>query len=122
MALADRLASMRCGPSPGASNSALPSWSAVSAMAVSASGTRSSASARRISASPSALEIGYSRSSDSIAQKGAGVSRTPCTQGAARLHRDAPVEPAGDRRAQRGVEHLAFGAVGVGQAGVRAAG
>jgi hypothetical protein len=55
----------------------------VSAIAVSASGTRSSASARRINASPSALLIGYSRSSDSSAQNGAGLSRTACTQGAA---------------------------------------
>ena len=52
-------------------------------MAVSASGTRSKASARRISARPSALEIGYSRSSDSMAQNGAGLSRTACTQGRA---------------------------------------
>ena len=68
---------------PLASKSARPSWSAVRAIAVSASGTRSSASARRISARPSALEIGYSRSSDSMAQNGAGVSRTACTHGRA---------------------------------------
>jgi hypothetical protein len=83
MALADRLASILCGPSPALSKAALPSWSAVSAMAVSVSGTRSRASARRISARPSAVEIGYSRSSDSIAQNGAGLSRTACTQGRA---------------------------------------
>ena len=52
-------------------------------MAVSASGTRSKASARRIKANPSALEIGYSRSSDSMAQNGAGLSRTACTHGRA---------------------------------------
>ena len=52
-------------------------------MAVGASGTRSSASASRISASPSALLIGYSRNSDSIAQNGAGLARTCCTQGPA---------------------------------------
>jgi hypothetical protein len=64
MALADRLASMRCGPSAASlSKSARPSWSAVNAIAVSASGTRSSASASRIRARPSALLIGYSRSS-----------------------------------------------------------
>ena len=64
-----------------AAKSARPSWSAVSASAVSVSGTRSSASARRISARPSALEIGYSRSSDSIAQNGAGCLRTVSTHG-----------------------------------------
>ena len=65
------------------SKSARPNWSAVSAIAVSASGTRSSASASRISASPSALEMGYSRSRLSMAQNGGGLSRTACTQGAA---------------------------------------
>ena len=55
----------------------------MSAIAVSASGTRSNASASRISASPSALLMGYSRSSDSSAQNGAGWSRTACTQGVA---------------------------------------
>ena len=54
------------------SKSARESWSAVSAIAVSASGTRSSASASRISASPSALEIGYSLSRLSMAQNGGG--------------------------------------------------
>ena len=84
IALADRLANMRCGPSAVlTSKSARPSWSAVSAIAVSASGTRSSASASRISANPSAVEIGYSCSSDSIAQNGAGCARTPSTQGRA---------------------------------------
>jgi len=85
IALADRFASILCGPPwPfAASKSALPSWSAVSAIAVCASGTRSNASARRINANPSALEIGYSRSSDSIAQNGAGLSRTACTHGRA---------------------------------------
>ncbi len=84
IALAERLASMRCGPSASlASKSARPSWSAVSAIAVSASGTRSSASASRIRARPSALEIGYSCSSDSIAQNGAGWARTPSTHGRA---------------------------------------
>jgi hypothetical protein len=84
IALLDRLARTRCGLPSGASpKSARPSWSAVSAIAVSASGTRSSASARRISARPSALVIGYSRSSDSIAQNGAGVRRTPSTHGVA---------------------------------------
>ena len=67
--------------SPLASKSALPSWSAVKAIAVSTSGTRSSASARRISASPSALDIGYSLSRLSIAQNGGGFLRTACTQG-----------------------------------------
>ncbi len=83
MALAEMPASILCGPSTteSASNSARPSWSAVSAIAVSTSGTRSSASASRIRARPSALEIGYSRSSDSIAQNGAGLSRTASTQG-----------------------------------------
>ena len=82
------------------SKSARPSWSAVSAIAVSASGTRSSASASRISARPSALEIGYSRSSDSIAQNGAGASRTACDPGprAAATHR-RPVEVAPTSRA-----------------------
>ena len=73
MALDDSRASVE---SPAASKSARPSWSAVSAMAVSASGTRSKASARRISASPSALEIGYSLSRLSTAQNGGGLSRT----------------------------------------------
>ena len=67
--------------SPAASKSARPSWSAVSAMAVSASGTRSRASARRIRARPSALEIGYSLSRLSMAQNGGGFRRTACTQG-----------------------------------------
>ncbi len=85
IALDDSAASRRCGesPSPSPAKSARPNWSAVSAIAVSASGTRSSASARRISARPSALLIGYSRSSDSSAQNGAGLSRTACTHGAA---------------------------------------
>lgn len=65
------------------SKSARPNWSAVSAMAVAASGTRSSASARRISARPSALEIGYSRSRLSMAQNGGGWRRTASTQGVA---------------------------------------
>ena len=69
--------------SPLPSKSARPSWSAVRAMAVSVSGTRSSASASRISAKPSALEMGYSLSKLSIAQNGGGLSRTACTQGAA---------------------------------------
>ena len=83
MALAEMPASILCGPSTteSASKSARPSWSAVSAIAVSTSGTRSRASARRIRARPSALEIGYSRSSDSMAQNGAGLSRTDSTQG-----------------------------------------
>ena len=85
IALADRLASMRCGPSAlWLSKSARPSWSAVRATAVCASGTRSRASASRIKARPSALLIGYSRSSDSMAQNGAGLARTPSTQGRAR--------------------------------------
>ena len=69
--------------SPACAKSARPSWSAVRAMAVSVSGTRSSASARRIRARPSALEIGYSCNKLSMAQNGAGWSRTVCTQGAA---------------------------------------
>jgi hypothetical protein len=52
-------------------------------MAVSASGTRSSASASRISASPSLPEIGYSRSRVSMAQNGGGWRRTASTHGAA---------------------------------------
>ena len=55
----------------------------MSAIAVSASGTRNSASANRINARPSALLIGYSRNNDSSAQNGAGRSRTACTQGLA---------------------------------------
>ena len=65
------------------SKSARPSWSAVSATAVSASGTRNRASAKRIKANPSALEMGYSFSRLSIAQKGGGFLRTDCTHGAA---------------------------------------
>jgi hypothetical protein len=66
-------------------------------MAVSASGTRSRASARRIRARPSALEMGYSRSRLSMAQKGGGLSRTACTQGwaewAAAAQSRAPLKP-----------------------------
>ena len=69
--------------SPAASKSARPNWSAVSAIAVSASGTRSKASASRIRAKPSALEMGYSLSRLSIAQNGGGFCRTACTQGVA---------------------------------------
>jgi hypothetical protein len=65
------------------SKSARPNWSAVSAMAVSVSGTRSSASARRIRARPSSLLMGYSVSRRSMAQKGGGFSRTARTQGRA---------------------------------------
>ena len=70
-------------PSVALSKSARPNWSAVSAIAVSASGTRSSASARRIRARPSALEIGYSLSRLSMAQNGGGCLRTASTQGRA---------------------------------------
>ena len=80
MAVEDKRAKVE---SAAPSKSARPSWSAVKAMAVSASGTRSSASARRIRARPSALEIGYSLSRLSIAQNGGGFSRTARTQGAA---------------------------------------
>ena len=46
----------------------------------------------RISARPSALLIGYSRSSDSSAQNGAGLARTACTQGVALRGHANPVE------------------------------
>ena len=62
--------------SPPSAKSARPNWSAVKAMAVSMSGMRSSASANRIKAKPSALEMGYSLSKLSIAQNGGGLSRT----------------------------------------------
>ena len=90
MAVLDRRASTL---SPELSKSARPSWSAVNAMAVSASGTRKSASARRIRARPSALEIGYSLSKLSMAQNGGGLSRTACTHGAATLAAAAQSSP-----------------------------
>ena len=118
MALADRLASILCGPPEPASNAALPSWSAVSAIAVSVSGTRSSASARRISASPSALEIGYSRSSDSMAQNGGGLSRTACTQGRARRAADGQSNPLPcAQRLEQRQQGLRLVAIGKRQAG-----
>ena len=67
-------------------------------MAVSASGTRSKASASRINARPSALEIGYSLSRLSMAQNGGGFCLTARTQGcaccAAAAQSSAPVNTA----------------------------
>jgi hypothetical protein len=109
MALADRLASILCGPPLAGIELRLAELVGGERDGGLRVGHPQQRSARRISARPSALEIGYSRSSDSIAQNGAGLSRTACTQGAAIAPRAA--SPALRQRREQRAHHLDFVAI-----------